>query len=128
MTTASQNHHSCQFAEKWAERSYYDESDVLCVKYIAQITALVSIMLCCQDLYGKDDKIGLVRWSVSQLPCTQRYVHEYFCILLGGINGCACLLWSFAASLAVILLIYQYDKFELHLVAYQRMHAVVFSI
>jgi len=31
-TAASQNCHSCQFADKQAERSYYDESDVvLCV-------------------------------------------------------------------------------------------------
>ena len=30
---ASQNCHSCQFANKLAERGYYDESDiVLCVK------------------------------------------------------------------------------------------------
>jgi len=30
---ASQNCHSCQFANKRAERGYYDESDiVLCVK------------------------------------------------------------------------------------------------
>ena len=32
-TAASQNHHCYQFAERWAERVYYDESDVvLCVK------------------------------------------------------------------------------------------------
>ena len=32
-TAASQNCHSCQFANKQAERGYYDESDiVLCVK------------------------------------------------------------------------------------------------
>ena len=31
--TARQNCHSCQFANKWAERGYYDKSDiVLCVK------------------------------------------------------------------------------------------------
>ena len=31
-TAASQNCHSCQFADKQAERGYYDESDVpLCV-------------------------------------------------------------------------------------------------
>jgi len=30
-TTACQNHHSCQFADKWVERGYYDESDVLCM-------------------------------------------------------------------------------------------------
>jgi len=31
-TAASQNYHSCQFADKWAERGYYDESDiVLCM-------------------------------------------------------------------------------------------------
>jgi len=30
--TASQNRHSCQFADKRAERGYYDENDVvLCV-------------------------------------------------------------------------------------------------
>ena len=26
---ASQNCHSCQFANKWAERGYYDESDIV---------------------------------------------------------------------------------------------------
>ena len=32
-TTVSQNHHSHQFADKQAERGYYDESNVvLCVK------------------------------------------------------------------------------------------------
>ena len=32
-TAASQNHHSCHFADKGAERGYCDESDViLCVK------------------------------------------------------------------------------------------------
>ena len=32
-TAASQNRHSYQFADKWAERGYYDESDVVeCVK------------------------------------------------------------------------------------------------
>jgi len=36
-TTASQNCHSCQFADKRAERGYYNESDVvLCVNYVAQ--------------------------------------------------------------------------------------------
>jgi len=31
-TAASQNCHSCQFADKWGERGYYDENDVvLCV-------------------------------------------------------------------------------------------------
>jgi len=29
-TAASQNCHSCQLADKRAERGYYDESDVLC--------------------------------------------------------------------------------------------------
>jgi len=33
--------------------------------------------------------------------------------LLGGINQSACLLWGFAASLAIILLIHQYGKFEI---------------
>ena len=38
--TASQNHHSYQFADKWAERGYYDESNVvLCMS--SSITALV---------------------------------------------------------------------------------------
>jgi len=32
ITTASQNCYSCQFADKWGERGYYDESDVvLCI-------------------------------------------------------------------------------------------------
>ena len=32
-TAASQNRHSCQFADKWAERGYYNQSDVvLCMK------------------------------------------------------------------------------------------------
>jgi len=32
-TAASQNRHSCQFADKWTERGYYDQSDVvLCMK------------------------------------------------------------------------------------------------
>jgi len=31
-TAASRNCHFCQFADKWAERGYYDDSDVvLCV-------------------------------------------------------------------------------------------------
>ena len=34
-TAASQNHHCYQFAGKWAERGYCDESDVvLCVKQL----------------------------------------------------------------------------------------------
>ena len=32
-TEATQNRHSSQFTDKWAERGYYDESDiVLCMK------------------------------------------------------------------------------------------------
>ena len=28
-TAVSQNHHSCQFADMWVERGYYNESDVI---------------------------------------------------------------------------------------------------
>jgi len=37
---------------------------------------------------------------------TQRYIHKYYCELLGrlSINGFACLLWGFAASLTIIML------------------------
>ena len=53
-----------------------------------------------------DDEIRLFLCSVSQLPCT----YMYFCELLGGINHSACLLWDFAASLAIILLVLQTVK------------------
>jgi len=32
--------------------------------------------------------------SVSQLPCTQRYVCEHICELLGSIIPSACLVWG----------------------------------
>jgi len=42
----------------------------------------------------KEDEIRLFRWSVSQLPCTQRYIREYICELRGSIILSVCLVWG----------------------------------
>ena len=42
----------------------------------------------------RDDKIQLLWRSVSQLPRTQRYIHECFCELLCSIILSACLVWG----------------------------------
>ena len=63
-------------------------------------------------LYEKEDEIQpFSSLFLSSCLYTQRYVREYLCELLGGINGSARLLWGFVASLAIFLLIYHYIKF-----------------
>ena len=52
---------------------------------------------------------------VHRLPRTLRYVRECFCELLGSVILSACLVWDFVASLAIILLVHQYGKFEISL-------------
>ena len=43
------------------------------------------------------------RQSVSQLPCTQRYIREYFCVLPGSSINSLCMLGlGFVPSLAII--------------------------
>jgi len=61
----------------------------------------------------KDDEIQLFQGSVSQLPCTQRYVREYFCELLGSIISLSMLGLGFVASLPFIWVIHNYGKFKI---------------
>ena len=110
-TAASQNCHSCQFADIWAERGYYDESDVVLCVNISSVTALVYKLCQSRVLYEReesqkdDDEIQLFRQSVSQLPRTQRYVHKYHSLCMLGLG--------FVASLAIIRVIHNYGKFKI---------------
>jgi len=63
----------------------------------------------------KDDELGLLYQSVSRLWHILRYIHEYVCQLLGSIILSAFLVWGLVASLAIILLVHHYGKFEISL-------------
>jgi len=76
-TAASQNHPSCQFADKWAKWATMMKAMSFCVW-----SALVRKLWLVKGFYEKEEMKWLFWLSVSWLSHTQRYIREYFCELL----------------------------------------------